>query len=493
MEQLNFVSRLEKIAELNPSFATGRLRVCYSGKNRNGSSISKEVLEASIPTMFNCPIVAHYYRDTDSIGAHDLELVIKNNELGIIPATQPVGVVPENDVYFWETVEEEDGTEHEYLVMPIILWKRQEAFDHIAKEGTIAESMECTFDEKHTDADGTVVVDKLTMQAFCLLEAAKPCYESAAIDVFNEQNFKEQFSLMASAWKEACGSESFSIQSFEKGGQDMENENLEIKTEEIIVEPVAEAAPVTEPVEEPQVAEPEQQIEVEIAEEAPAPVPEPQTEEFCLECGNGIGPNTMKTKFDKLAEIMPNKCEYDEATGKVIDESYWMCDADNEYVYVRMNRYYRENRDADAEEINGVGRFKYAESDGEYVLVGGFEPMEVRWLTTEESKKLDKDRAEMEHLRVWYHEYQQAQVEEICESFSELKEMDGFAEIADKARAGEYDLNELKEHMFALKGRHTFALEQEEKKAQSSVVRLDTRSNLKQENKYDGVIFRHYE
>lgn len=375
MEQLNFISRLEEISELNSSFATGRLRVCYHGKNRNGSYISKEVLEAAIPTMFNCPIVAHYYRDEDSIGSHDLELIAKNGELKLVAATQPVGVVPENDVYFWETVEEEDGTEHEYLVMPIILWKRQEAFEHIAKEGNVSESMECVFDEEHKEKDGTVVVDKMTMQAFCLLESAEPCYESAAIDIFDKNNFKEQFSLMAEAWKEVCGSENFSIKPFEKGGQGMENEmNLaeNVFEEETSVESVAETAPAEEaaltkePAPEAAVEQEPTETEQEAPEENGEAAVEPETETFAK-----IGKNTMFEKLNKLRAILPNKYERDENIGMVNVAEYWLQDADVDYIYVDAYYYYRENADAEAFEDDQVGRFKYAKVNGEYTIVGG--------------------------------------------------------------------------------------------------------------------------
>ena len=54
-----------------------------------------------------------------------------------------------------------------------------------------------------------------------------------------------------------------------------------------------------------------------------------------------------------------------------------------------------------------------------------------------------------------------------------------------------FKLNEkLKEKLFALKGKHAFALEQSEKPA---VVHLETYSNRKDEDKYGGIIFRHYD
>lgn len=234
---LDFTAKLHHFEDINPSFAAGWMRVCYHGKNRNNSIIPKETLDAAIPTMFNCPIVANYYRDTDSIGAHDVELVIDDNKAKVVAATQPVGVVPTNDMAYWEEVEEDDGTKHEYLYTPILLWKRQEAFEHIAKAGVVDESMECIFDETHTDKDtGLPVVDKLTFEAFCLLESARPCFESASINLM-DSNFKEQFSLMARDWKDLCGKENFTLTNFmEQGGAEMDNEVVLAEQENVVDE-----------------------------------------------------------------------------------------------------------------------------------------------------------------------------------------------------------------------------------------------------------------
>lgn len=119
--------------------------------------------------------------------------------------------------------------------------------------------------------------------------------------------------------------------------------------------------------------------------------------------------------------------------------------------------------------------------------------MEVCWLTIEESQKLDADRAEAERLKAWYGEYQKERIEKVCESFNELVDVEGYAEITAAAKLGKFGLDELKEKLFALKGKHAFALEQAEKAEKSAVVHLETYSNKKDEDKYGGIIFRHYD
>jgi len=70
-----FSSGISSLTERNSSFDSGVLRVCYTGRNRNNSFISKETFERCMPSIYNCPIVCRYDRDTDTIGSHDMELV----------------------------------------------------------------------------------------------------------------------------------------------------------------------------------------------------------------------------------------------------------------------------------------------------------------------------------------------------------------------------------------------------------------------------------
>ena len=53
---------------MNPSFDKGIMRVAYTGRNPNNSFISRETFEKCIGTIYNVPVVAHYDRDTDTIG-----------------------------------------------------------------------------------------------------------------------------------------------------------------------------------------------------------------------------------------------------------------------------------------------------------------------------------------------------------------------------------------------------------------------------------------
>ena len=147
-----FSSGITSLTERNTSFDSGILRVCYTGKNRNNSFISKETFERCMPSIYNCPIVCRYDRDTDTIGSHDMELVgTDDGGMRIVNITQPVGVVPESAKYWWEEIEDDSGL-HEYLCVDVLIWKRQEAYKKIKEDGITDESMEISVKEGGANA-----------------------------------------------------------------------------------------------------------------------------------------------------------------------------------------------------------------------------------------------------------------------------------------------------------------------------------------------------
>ncbi len=71
---LNFDIKFEEIKDINPSFALAKVRICYTGRNRNYSAISRETIEAAIPSLFYCPVVGRYDPDADDFGSHDIRV-----------------------------------------------------------------------------------------------------------------------------------------------------------------------------------------------------------------------------------------------------------------------------------------------------------------------------------------------------------------------------------------------------------------------------------
>lgn len=205
-----FSSGINSLVEQNSSFDKGILRVAYVGDNRNGSSISKDVFEKCIHTIYNCPVVCRYDRDTDTLGSHDVELVHRDDGLHMVNVTHPVGVIPSEAKYYWEEVDEPDGAVHEYLCVEVLLWKRQEAYQKIRSDGIVDESMEITVKQGEL-VDGVFVIKDFEFTAFCLLGTAQPCYESASLEVFSDNGFKSQFAEMMQELKESISQVNHSI------------------------------------------------------------------------------------------------------------------------------------------------------------------------------------------------------------------------------------------------------------------------------------------
>lgn len=198
---MTFASSLTNLCEINSSFDTGVLRICYTGENRNKSFLSKETITKSIPTLYNCPIVCNYDRETDTLGGHDMEIVCDGDgNLRIVNVTTPVGVIPESAKVWFEDYEEDDGTVHEYLYAEVLLWKRQEAYKKIKNDGITAHSMEIKV-KSGKSVDGVYHVADFEFNAFALI-GVTPCFESSALEMFSKNNFKQQMSEMMQDLKE---------------------------------------------------------------------------------------------------------------------------------------------------------------------------------------------------------------------------------------------------------------------------------------------------
>ena len=181
---------------MNPSFDKGIMRVAYTGRNQNNSFISRETFEKCIGTIYNVPVVAHYDRDTDTIGGHDMQMVMgEDGQFKMINLTQPVGVVPESANWYWEEIEDSTGI-HEYLCVEVLIWKRQECYEKIKKDGFEKQSMEITTKEAQMQ-NGVLVITDFFFTALALLgENVTPCFESAGMQLFSKNFYHAEYEKM---------------------------------------------------------------------------------------------------------------------------------------------------------------------------------------------------------------------------------------------------------------------------------------------------------
>lgn len=235
--KLTFASSLTALCEANDSFDSGVLRVAYHGENRNKSVISKETFERCIKSMYNCPIVCNYNREDDSLGGHDVELVhTADGSLRLVNVTEPVGVIPESASYTWQTVTESDGAEHEYLFVDVLLWKRQEAYRKIKDNGVTSQSMEISVKSGELK-DGLFYINDFEFTAFTLI-GVEPCFESASLVMFSQQEFEVQMHEMMQDMKKSFsmvatpnGDDDIHPQITAKGGEKVLEEKMKLAAE----------------------------------------------------------------------------------------------------------------------------------------------------------------------------------------------------------------------------------------------------------------------
>lgn len=196
-----FSSGIDSITEHNSTFDSGVLRIAYTGRNRNNTFISKTAFEAALASLRYCPLVCRYDPEQDIIGSHDTELIKREDGVFLINATHPVGFVPDEAEPFWETVEEDDGSIHEYLCTQVLLWKRQPAYQKIKSDGVVKHSMELHIQDGHMGSDKVYYIERFEFTALCLLGTAEPCFESSALEVFAFSDFKAQYVEMMQEFK----------------------------------------------------------------------------------------------------------------------------------------------------------------------------------------------------------------------------------------------------------------------------------------------------
>lgn len=495
LQLVRFTTAFEDIQDINPSFAVGKLRIAYVGDNRNGSSISKDVMEAAIPTMYNCPVVAHYDRATNSFGSHDVELVQEDEtHYKLVNVTQPVGVVPAGAECFFETDVDENGASHEYLSTTVLLWKRQEAYEHICELESIGESMEVVFDRCHVDQRGVLVADAMHFEAFCLLESAEPCYEGAELVIVSakqELDFKQQYAQMMTELKQyAVGGFSQTAIKSQEGGEEMSlnetiiaeilaefgltTESLDFEiTEDMTADQLREkasafAAEHADPVDEQPEGEPAAEPVATEPEAEPAADPEPSIDEPVDEAQSAeveAALQSFASTYNEKRSAIVNAL--DPIITNESETYFWLVDFDDNYVFVECDVW---GADGAFEETHGRFPYSFDDETKAATLVGDFEEMRMAWLTLEEYAALEERRALLEELLAFKKETlektYQAELSDVLNEFIDLNEVDEFVEFANHVKdlaadeSTRMELDEVRNHCFCIRGKQTKSFNQ---------------------------------
>lgn len=201
--------------QLNKQFALVDILLCYHGNNRNMTSMSKEVIEAALPSLYGIPIVGEYiYLDDGSkdFGSHGGKIIISDKGIKFEDTTKPYGFITKDavDSAKWVTIIEKDGlTKHDYLELKgCIIW--QSRYEEVSSllDKNYGQSMEISIESYEHDKDGYCVIKDMIFSAACILGSNPdgtdviPCFESACIGRHYElDSFKKEFSLMLDEYK----------------------------------------------------------------------------------------------------------------------------------------------------------------------------------------------------------------------------------------------------------------------------------------------------
>lgn len=506
---LVYASSIEKLTEANASFDRGVMRVAYHGPNRNKTYISKQAFEDSMHSIYNCPVVCNYSVRDDSIGGHDIELVEKcDGRYVMINCTQPIGVVPESANVYWETITEADGTNHEYLCTDILVWKRQSAYEHIKDNVVTDESMEIKVLSGERKDDGYYHVYKFEFTAFCLLESDAPCFESAGIELYSLNGFREKCAEMYedlrrefSMVNTACAADINQNNSLEGGNDPLNIEELMAKyglVEQDIDFDTAdmESSELEErfaQIQESKVAVAHQEGNAAPATDEPG-VNEPGNQEFSL---------TAQQMTQEITDALSVETVFDEYYGAMPRYYYMDYAPDTHEVYaidsVDWKMYgfsYSVNGDVVAIDFESKKRVKvtYVEFEGEVndefnfknVFDSATKPYSAKCeVLTEEVATLEAYKAQIEAK-----EYA-VLVESVFEKFADLAENETFCELRKSCSEGKsYTVEELEEKCYAIRGRVApavnFSLEE------PSSIRLPvTGMNTDADEPYNGIFLKY--
>lgn len=138
---------IEEYKHEDSRFLKVKLWLMHTGINYNSSSFTKEVVESSLYSLANTPILS--FIEENSEGEQDFSdhrIVLHRSEEGkhsLKYMGQAIGVIPSENNAHWEKRVADDGIEREYLVVDGLLWNKwDEPTDIMKRRKVTAQSME---------------------------------------------------------------------------------------------------------------------------------------------------------------------------------------------------------------------------------------------------------------------------------------------------------------------------------------------------------------
>ena len=303
-DKINFsIAPVREIQEISPIISKARVRIFYTGLNRNLTYITEEFAEKLLKTLPYTPVGGLWQQDEEDFSDHGGPGESNRERF------QAFGVVPENPNVAWEDHMDEDGVLRRYACCDVYLWTaRYKAAREIPKK---AQSMELYVNsiDGEWKRDGAVEYFEFTDGVFfgllALGDDVDPCFEGAAfygLDQSAKEFFEELKNYTLSAKSELIG------------GTEMEIEKIEETpvVEEQVEEVTSEEEVVTE-----EATEEVQEVATEETEEE-APAAEEVTETTEETADNNAVENFEN---EEVAEENKEETEETEEVKEVVEET----------------------------------------------------------------------------------------------------------------------------------------------------------------------------
>ena len=199
---VDFQTSISDIKVVNPEFSSCRIRVLYTGRNRNMSSITKDAVEKALPTIIGIPIVGEFNESIEDFKGHGGSIDLDSYKF--IHTTKAYGYVPESATYEWQTVEGSDGSTRQYLTIEgCRLWTGRYPEAYSVIESGKGQSMEINVTEgQWLEEEEIYQIDNFTFSGLCILgDDVEPAFEDANITAYSlgSERFAKEFSEMKQA------------------------------------------------------------------------------------------------------------------------------------------------------------------------------------------------------------------------------------------------------------------------------------------------------
>ena len=307
--QLSQTCEFIDINKINPLISQCKIKVCYVGEqpNRNGTVITKDVAKELAQSLPGSPIVGYFNEETQDFEEHNKTITIKNNKISFSEDTKPYGFV-DIGAKCWFQPFLDDGVEHEYLVTEGYLWTGQfpEAKRVIEKGNNQSMELDMVKGDwsKTVNSDGEFfIINEAIISKLCILgEDYEPCFEGASVTNNLQFSFDDNFNQQIYSMMGAIANY------LKKGGDTMDNEEIQLQEEEVQEEVIEEADvveedPVLDETEEQEGTETEtEEVEDEVEEDKP--VDESDEDEVEEDAGPDIAAEfaALQERYNALQE-----------------------------------------------------------------------------------------------------------------------------------------------------------------------------------------------